>query len=247
MHLIPVIDLLRGHAVHARRGARSQYRPVTSVLLPNTPGDAVALGRAYRTRLGAGLCYVADLDAIQGWGPQHKLLRSLADPGAGFGAGLVVDAGVATVTAARDALSHGATTVVVGLETMGSFSDLKRIVAAVGGERVLFSLDLMNGLPVRRRTGRMASQEAVGLELAARAAESGVSGVVVLDLSAVGSEAGPLGLGLVSSIKRLVGVTVYAGGGVRSPADLDLLSEAGADGALVGTALHSGAVGAVGP
>ncbi len=243
MQLIPVIDLLRGHAVHARRGTRSKYRPLESVLLPGMPGDAVALGHAYRVRLGAEFCYVADLDAIQGWGPQHKLLRGLADPATGFGSGLLVDAGIATVAAAREVLKHGATTVVVGLETMGDFADLKRIVSAVGGERVLFSLDLMNGLPVRRRTGRMATQEAVGLELGARAAETGVAGIIVLDLSAVGSEAGPRSLGLVAGIKRLIGVTVYAGGGVRSQADLDVLSEAGCDGALVGTALHSGALG----
>lgn len=246
MQIIPVIDLLRGHAVHARRGVRSAYRPVESVFLPGRAGEAVALGRAYRASLGAELCYVADLDAIQGWGPQHKLLSQLADPAAGFGPGLLVDAGVATVTAAREVLRHGATTVVVGLETLGSFSDLKRIVSAVGGERVLFSLDLMNGLPVRRRTGRMATQEAVGLELGARAAETGVAGIVVLDLAAVGSEAGPQSLGLVAGIKRLIGVRVYSGGGVRSPADLDLLAEAGCDGALVGTALHMGAVGRVG-
>lgn len=246
MQLIPVIDLLRGHAVHARGGARSKYRPVESVLLPGQRGDAVALGHAYRATLAATLCYVADLDAIQGWGPQHKLLNGLADPAKGFGKGLLVDAGVATVTAAREVLKHGATMVVVGLETMGNFSDLKRIVSAVGGERVLFSLDLMNGLPVRRRTGRMATQQAVGLELGARAAEAGVAGIVVLDLSAVGSEAGPRSLGLVTGIKRLIGVTVYSGGGVRSQADLDLLSEAGCDGALVGTALHSGTVGRVG-
>lgn len=242
MQIIPVIDLLRGHAVHARRGVRSGYRPVESVFLPGRTGEAVALGRAYRASLGAELCYVADLDAIQGWGPQHRLLSQLADPAAGFGPGLLVDAGVATVTAAREVLKHGATTVVVGLETLGSFCDLKRIVSAVGGERVLFSLDLMNGLPVRRRTGRMATQEAVGLELGARAAETGVAGIVVLDLAAVGSEAGPRSLGLVAGIKRLIGVRVYSGGGVRSPADLDLLAEAGCDGALVGTALHSGTV-----
>ncbi len=242
MQIIPVIDLLRGHAVHARRGDRSAYQPVESVLLPGKAGDAGALGRAYRIRLGAELCYVADLDAIQGWGPQHKLLRGLADPAAGFGPGLLVDAGVATVTAAREVLKHGATMVVVGLETLGNFADLKRIVTAVGGERVLFSLDLMNGLPIRRRTGRMATQEAVGLELGARAAETGVAGIVVLDLAAVGSEAGPHSLGLVAGIKRLIGVTVYSGGGVRSQADLDVLADLGCDGALVGTALHSGAV-----
>jgi uncharacterized protein related to proFAR isomerase len=41
----------------------------------------------------------------------------------------------------------------------------------------------------------------------------------------------------------LPGVELIAGGGVRDQTDLDRLAVAGADGALVATALHRGAIG----
>jgi phosphoribosylformimino-5-aminoimidazole carboxamide ribotide isomerase len=242
MELIPVLDILDGKAVHARRGTRQKYQPVQSALLPGREGDAVALARAYRTMLSATRCYVADLDAIQGWAPQFKLLQSLADAEHGFGPGLMVDGGVSTPRAAQAIIEAGGTTVVVGLETLRGFEDLKAIVQAVGGDRVVFSLDLLEGKPIRRRTGRIASQEAVSLELGARAVEAGVSAVLVLDLAAVGTEAGPRNLDLIGGLKRLLWVPIYAGGGVRTAADLEVLAEAGCDAALVGSAVHSGAI-----
>lgn len=242
MELIPVLDLLRGQAVHARAGQRKNYRPVQSALLPGRAGDAVALARAYHVSLGAWRCYIADLDAIEGWGPQVKLLGALADPEHGFGEGLLVDGGVATPRAAAKLIEAGASTVVVGLETLKGFRDLKAIVAAVGGDRVVFSLDLMDGKPVQRLTHRISTQDAVGLELGARAAEAGVSALLVLDLAVVGTGVGPKNLDLLAGLKRLVGLPVYAGGGVRSTEDLAVLEEAGCDAALVGSAIHNGAI-----
>lgn len=82
----------------------------------------------------------------------------------------------------------------------------------------------------------------MGLEPGARAAEAGVSALVVLDLALVGTGSGPKNLDLLEGLKRLVGLPVYAGGGVRSTDDLKVLEESGCDGALVGSAIHTGAI-----
>jgi phosphoribosylformimino-5-aminoimidazole carboxamide ribotide isomerase len=243
LELIPVLDLMRGHAVHARRGARHKYQPVQSALLPGCEGDAVTLARAYHTMLGAWRCYVADLDALEGWAPQTRLIQAMADPESGFGPGLIVDGGITTARAARVLLEAGASSIAVGLETLRGFTELKSIVRAVGGERVIFSLDLLEGRPIQRRTGRVASEEAVVIELAARATDAGASAVLVLDLAVVGTGSGPKHLDLIDGLKRLLGVPVYSGGGVRSMQDLQLLEEAGCDAVLVGSAIHSGAIG----
>jgi phosphoribosylformimino-5-aminoimidazole carboxamide ribotide isomerase len=242
MELIPVLDIASGQAVHARRGSRDQYRPVDSVLAPGRAGDPLALARAYRETLGAERCYVADLDAIQGGSPQWELIEALADLDRGFGPGLLVDAGLTSPEPVEQLLLIGAETLVVGLETLPGFEELAEIVGEAGGSRVIFSLDLIEGKPVRRRTGRIATQEAVALELGARAADAGCEALLVLDLATVGSEAGPANLDLIDALKRLLGLRLYAGGGVRSADDLRLLESAGCDAALVGTALHSGAI-----
>jgi phosphoribosylformimino-5-aminoimidazole carboxamide ribotide isomerase len=64
--------------------------------------------------------------------------------------------------------------------------------------------------------------------------------VIVLDLARVGSGAGPD----IATIAEIHGafpeLVLLAGGGVRDAADLRALADAGAAGALVGTALHRG-------
>lgn len=239
MELIPVLDLQHGGAVHARRGAREQYQPVDSVLAPGAPGNPLALGRAYR-ELSAAQCYLADLDAIQGRPTQYDLIRRLAHPVSGFGPELLVDAGLEDPAEVEPLVAAGARTLVAGLESLPDFGALGEIVRAAGSTPVVFSLDLMLGKPVRRRTGRIATQEAVALELGARAADAGCRAVLVLDLATVGSEDGPRNLDLIDGLKRMLGLPVYTGGGVRSVNDLRALAEVGCDAVLVGTALHTG-------
>lgn len=243
MELIPVLDLRLGQAVHARRGEREQYQPVASALLPGQLGDALGLARTYRQTLRAKRCYLADLDAIQGLMPQWDLIASIANPVTGFGPGLLVDAGLSTPEQVEGLVSAGAGDLIVGLETLPTFADLSEIVKEAGEHPVVFSLDLLDGKPVRRRTGRIATQEAVALELGARAADAGCRALLVLDLSAVGSEAGPRNLELLEALKKMTGMPVYSGGGVRSRKDLKLLEDVGCDAALVGTALHAGTIG----
>lgn len=243
MEIIPVLDIRHGLAVHARRGVREEYQPVSSVLLPGLQGDPLGLGRAYRQTLRARRCYLADLDAIQGDLPQWALIAAVANPVTGFGPGLMVDAGLSRPEQVEGLVGAGADTLVVGLETLPTFADLTEIVKQAGERPVVFSLDLLEGKPVRRRTGRIASQEAVALELGARAADAGCRGLLVLDLSTVGSEAGPRNLELLEGLKKVIGMPLYTGGGVRSRKDLKLLEDVGCDAVLMGTALHSGTIG----
>jgi phosphoribosylformimino-5-aminoimidazole carboxamide ribotide isomerase len=67
--------------------------------------------------------------------------------------------------------------------------------------------------------------------------------VIVLDLARVGSGAGP-DVGLIAQLHAAFpDLQLLAGGGVRDPGDLRALSDAGAAGALVATALHRGVIG----
>lgn len=243
MELIPVLDLRHGVAVHARHGDRKRYPPVVSVLAPGAEGDALVLAAAYRRSLDARHCYVADLDAIEGRAPRHMLLAALADPARGFGAGLLVDAGVCTAVGAKALLAAGAETVVVGLETLADFRGLGAVVRAAGAGLTAFSLDLRNGQPVLHPAMQAAAPRPDPFALAARARETGVGTIIVLELEAVGSDAGPRHLDLLARLKRGLGIRLLAGGGVRSAEDLARLGAAGVDGALVASALHSGAIG----
>jgi phosphoribosylformimino-5-aminoimidazole carboxamide ribotide isomerase len=239
MELIPVLDLAHGTAVQARGGDRSRYEAVTSALTPGATGDPLALIQAYRDLLGARECYVADLDAIQGGEVQRGLLRALAR--AGPSGGLLIDAGVADAAGALEVLRLGAERVVVGLETLRSFDHLTSMLAAAGPERVVFSLDLWLGRPVTHPA--LPRPEGAGADaqsLAARAVATGAVMLLALDLGRVGTGAG-VDLELLAALRhRFPSQRLMAGGGVRGPADLERLRQAGCDGVLVATALHTG-------
>ncbi|MGH7554392.1 MAG: HisA/HisF-related TIM barrel protein, partial [Longimicrobiales bacterium] len=135
------------------------------------------------------------------------------------------------------ALDRGASRVIVGLETLPSFQILTSIGEEVGRDRVAFSLDLRDGQPITKAP-ELAEQEPE--ELAARAADSGASAVIVLDLARVGAGRG-LDLPLMARLRSTArAVRLFAGGGVRGWDDLDALRRAGYDGALVASALLDG-------
>lgn len=243
--IIPVLDLSRGIAVHARAGDRSRYEPVRSALSPDSGGDPVALLRAYRRVLGAAECYIADLDAIQEGAIQRSVLRELAQLETGFSGPLLVDAGTHQAAGGFEVLACGASEVVVGLESLHSFADLRSIVELVGPARVLFSLDLRLGVPMLHP----AMQDASGvrpdpLSLAAQGVDAGVRSLLVLDVGRVGTGCGA-DLGLLEALRRRFGTErLLAGGGVLARRDLNRMRDAGCDGVLVASALHSGRIGA---
>jgi phosphoribosylformimino-5-aminoimidazole carboxamide ribotide isomerase len=79
-------------------------------------------------------------------------------------------------------------------------------------------------------------------DLVQRAAGAGVGTIIVLDLARVGTDAG-IDLDLIAAARRAAPVVaLFAGGGVRSPEELHRLAAAGCTGALVATALLSGAL-----
>jgi phosphoribosylformimino-5-aminoimidazole carboxamide ribotide isomerase len=230
MRVIPVIDLKGGVAVHAVRGERERYRPLSSRLVDGS--DPVLVTRAVRDRLGLDELYVADLDAIAG-GPGHpELLAALARE-----ARVMVDAGAADADAVAGLLDLGAARVVIGTETLPGVEAFARLPDAP----LVVSLDL--------RAGRVLSPDPALAELdpgeaLARLAEAGAHEAIVLDLARVGSGAGPDVALLRELHARLPALELLAGGGVRDVCDLRALAEAGAAGALVATALHGGAIGA---
>jgi uncharacterized protein related to proFAR isomerase len=75
MKLIPVIDLMAGLVVHARRGERENYRPISSTLCPSAAPEAIlqALIECY----ACDTVYIADLDAIRFRRPQLALIEQL--------------------------------------------------------------------------------------------------------------------------------------------------------------------------
>lgn len=240
--MIPVIDLKGGIAVHAVRGERNRYERLRSVLVDSP--DPLAVARALRLRLGLRELYVADLDAIETGNPPHPAVAVLARE-----ARVVLDAGASDADAARRVLELGVNAVIVGTETLAEPDALGRIQAAAAGHplapdatrvRVVLSLDLRAGRVLSRTPELSAVAPAEALQ---RLMAGGVQEALVLDLARVGTGAGPDTELIAELHRRFPGLRLLAGGGVRDVNDLRTLRSHGAAGALVATALHTGAIG----
>jgi HisA/HisF family protein len=229
MRVIGVIDLKDGVAVHAVRGERQRYRPVRSGLVEGA--DPVDVARALRDRLGLNELYVADLDAIAGGLGHDETLRALAAE-----AELMVDAGAGDAAGVERVLSLGAARAIVGTETLADAAAFAKLPL----DRLVLSLDMRAGEVLARdpELATLGPGEAL-----ARLTRAGLREAIVLDLARVGSGEGP-DVELVRELHgRFPRLALLAGGGVRDAADLRALAQAGAAGALVATALHSGAIG----
>ena len=228
MDIIPVLDLKGGQAVHALRGDRQCYAPVQGLL--GSGKKPIDLAAAYRDRLGCRACYVADLDAIAGASGHTKLLRKLA----GLGPALWVDAGVSSVAEAQALFNIGAAKVIIGSETLTSARQLRRLTTEFPPQQLVLSVDLKDG--ILRAPTEFTTPE----QLVSAATQLGLHQIILLDLARVGAAAGPP-LDLLATLQSdFADCAFYAGGGVRHRADLEALTEAGAAGTLVATALHRG-------
>jgi phosphoribosylformimino-5-aminoimidazole carboxamide ribotide isomerase len=230
MRILPVLDLLHGQVVRGVAGRRQDYQPVVSRLTWSSQPLDVA--RAFRDQLGLAELYVADLDAIAGKEPAWPTFAALGE--AGFH--LWVDAGVRDAASGRLLAEHVAG-VVAGLETLTGSATLAELVHILGG-RLVFSLDLRDGIPLGQTT---AWQGTDAWSIAAQAIALGVRRLLALDLTRVGVHTGT---GTEALCERLVGVypdvEVWAGGGIRGLADLRRLRQQGVQAVLVASALHEG-------
>ncbi len=226
--IIPVLDLMGGRVVRAVGGRRAEYRPVRSVLTDSTEPGEVA--RALVAATGATCLYVADLNAITGGAPDVASGRAIA----AVGVPVMCDGGFRTAADARPYTDAGVETLVVGTETATPDALLGLTV-----ERVVVSIDMVEG----RILGETVWGGSVE-DIARRAVDAGVRTVLLLDLARTGSGRGAGTEALVAACKRTdAGLSIIAGGGVRTWADVDRLGNAGADAVLVASALHDGTLG----
>jgi len=219
--IIPVIDLMQGQVVHARRGQRERYAPLQSPLSrdarPNSVLDGLLALADFRT------IYVADLDALMGQPPQTGLMGELIEgyPGITFW----VDNGYAGGQASIEAWG-GRVRPVIGSESIG-ITDLAKLQRAEFD--FVLSLDFQGvsliGDP------RLLTQPALWPD-----------SVILMNLARVGSLEGPDLAQLTRCVDEHPDHRFIAAGGVRDAADLASLDRAGAASVLLASALHKQAI-----
>lgn len=234
MHVIPVIDLKSGQAVHAVAGDRANYKPIQ--LSESHTGDALALTSFYAARNPVAI-YLADLDAIAGKSAQidHWLeILQLAH------CSLWIDCGICDVASLNPFLrfqqrSQSSSHLVIGSETLKTLATLKSITSLLSPKQIILSLDRRNGQPLSR------SADLIEESLLHEARAVGIKRVIALDLAGVGTGRAPELLDRWQNIKsKFLDLEWTLGGGIASKGDLDLAEQAGFRNVLSATAILSG-------
>lgn len=210
MELILAMDLKDSFVVHGKSGNRNSYIPLTWGLSP------VAEPAAFIRHICPASVYIADLDRICGTGSHEGVIRQCNS----LVRHCYADRGC------RDpsdllALEHFEN--VIGTETGGA--DLTRYHAGY------LSIDIRDGevIPGGGKPEKyLKSAESLDFD-----------GCILLDISGVGTSGGISGKMLESYRSAYSGPLVW-GGGISSVHDLDVLRDAGFEGAILATALHSG-------
>jgi phosphoribosylformimino-5-aminoimidazole carboxamide ribotide isomerase len=221
MEIIPVIDLMHGHVVHARLGLRQHYLPVQSILCKSSAPSAIveALLELYPFKR----LYIADLDAIKGLGHHLDIILQIQAHYPDLE--IWLDAGISNVEALSTWKSLNLTHV-IGSENITTATDFIAIGENLAGKFVL-SLDFnQNGF--------------VGYPELEIQTNYWPDKIIVMELKQVGSEQGPATQRLEVIKQQAGNKQIFAAGGIRHNADLEQLATLSISGALVATALHSG-------
>lgn len=230
MKIIPVIDVLNGIAVHAKRGERKQYQPLKSILCKSV--NPLDIASTFESS-GFNTLYLADLDAILGKPANFSLYQQIMTQ---TSLELMVDAGIADITKASRVLAAEVTKIVIGSETLRSLDFVKQAVKSFGEDKVVVSIDLKED-KVLSVSETVASMDAISF--AQKLGNIGINQIILLDLNRVGTEHG-INMTILRNILEKTGVEVLVGGGIRSLQELEKLRKLGVSGALVATVLHNG-------
>ncbi len=228
MRCIFVLDILNGAVVHALRGERRSYRPITEFSRLVTTSEPLGL-------LGE-LCprevYVADLNLITGKGDNLAAIGEISRM-----AKTMADIGIAQL-ADLDRLPP-AVTPVLGTET-ASFSLIEEAAAELirRGGRALVSMDMKKGRLLASDPG-LAGLEPIDLLRSLNRLELGA--VILLDLERVGASTG-LDTAFLRAAAEASRHPLILGGGIKGEEDLEALEDMGFAGALVATAVHNGRI-----
>ncbi len=212
MELVLAMDLRHNLVVHGKSGQRASYKPLDWGCSPTA--EPVGFVKAIRPRS----LYIADLDRIEGTGTHDDIIRQCAS----HTGRCYVDRGC---RAPDDMLDGYHLVNVVGTETSGD--DLSRYGTG------FLSLDIKDGSVIPSGCDPV--------EMLRQANGWKFDGCIILNIGAVGTETG-IDREVLEKMRAAYHRKLLYGGGVGTIADLQVLSDAGIDGAIIATALHHGSV-----
>jgi len=226
MIAIPAVDLKGGRCVQLVGGRPEEER----VSLP----DPLGVARGWRER-GFRTLHVVDLDAALGSGDNFELVTRFATDAPGD---LQVGGGVRDEERAEALLGAGVNRIIVGTRAVEDREWLHRLADRHPG-KIMVAADIRDGEVLSRGW-----TEGSGVQIdqfLEHISPFPLAGILCTDVGREGRVAGMDREG-VRDVVTGTGHRVWISGGVSTMDDLRFLDEVGAEGAVLGMALYTGAL-----
>lgn len=225
-HLFPAVDLRSGKCVQLVGGV-----PGTEVVALSNP-----LAQAERWAAeGADRLHIIDLDgAIQGERINAPILAEIVRKLDLF---IQAGGGIRAEDDAVSVLNLGVDRIILGTAALKNPDLVEKLAAEFGSPRIMVALDVKRGQVTSEGWQKILDKKA--MELGRLFEAKGAGSLLFTNIDVEGQQRGID----ISPIKRLVdavNIPVIAAGGVTTLQDLLSLRDAGASGAVVGTAIYTG-------
>lgn len=229
MEIIPAIDIRDGRVVRLRQG---DYAQETVYSL-----DPVAMALRWEQE-GASRLHVVDLDGAQTGAPVNlKAVEAIASQ---VRTPFQLGGGIRTLEAAGRLLKLGAQRVVVGTAAVEDPRLVTGILERFGPQALVVAVDARGGKVAVRGWNETTAVKAASL--VGRMRKLGVRRLLFTDINRDGTLTEP-NFQSIAQVVRVAGVPVLASGGIASTEHLVRLKALGVEGAIVGSALYTGAIG----
>jgi phosphoribosylformimino-5-aminoimidazole carboxamide ribotide isomerase len=226
MKIFPAVDILGGKCVQLVQGKRETATAY---------GDPLACATRWLD-LGATALHVVNLDGAFGTSSQNAVL--IAELIKTTGVEIELGGGIRSVEDARHWLETGVDRVIISTLATQDAGCIRTLAMEYGSERVMPGVDARGG-----QIAVHGWQETAGdyLVWAQKFEELGAGSLLYTNVDVEGLQQG-VRFAPVKDLIDNVGIPVVVAGGVSSRADVAGLRDAGACGAVLGSALYSGKI-----
>jgi len=233
MQIIPAIDIRGGRCVRLRHGDYAQETVFSD--------DPVAVAKRWQSQ-GAQRLHVVDLDgAREGRPVNQESLRAVIKA---VGVPVQVGGGIRDIATINSYLEAGADRVALGTAAVKDQTTLINSVTLFR-DRIIVGVDARDGLAAVEGWTETSSVRAT--ELVRQLSEFGVSRIFYTDIGRDGVLSGPNFPAIQEIVEHAAGLpapmAVIASGGISEIEHLKRLRAIGVEGAIIGTALYTGAIG----
>ena len=222
----PAVDLRGGKCVQLVGG-----KPGTEVVALDNP-----LAQAERwISEGATHLHIIDLDgAIQGKRVNAPILAQIVKK---LDVYTQVGGGIRSEEDAREVLDLGAGRAILGTAALKDPDMIARLANEHGSERIMVALDVRRGDVTTEGWQKTLGKRAA--DLGKLFEEKGAGSILFTNIDVEGRERG-INIQPTQELVAALRIPVIAAGGVTTPEDVLALRDAGASGAVAGTAIYTG-------